>query len=110
MNVLPKLSQMYLKKYMNSFPTKTQIINQPLNTPSIPAVAPSKLPRPQRPPNIHNENLAELEEQFANYFFHFVILYLFSFKSHIKPFLVHFQNVSPNVSPNEPTHSFCIRP
>ena len=67
---------------MNSSSDKNQITNQPLNTPSILAVAPPILRRPQKPPNVHNENPAELEEQFANYFFHLVTLYLVSSKRH----------------------------
>ena len=67
---------------MNSFSTKNQTIIQPLNTPSIPAVAPQILPRPQIPSNVHIENPAELEEQFANYFSQLVILNPFSFKKH----------------------------
>ena len=68
--------------YKKPFLQKNQTINQPLNTPSIAAVAPQILPRPQRPSNIHIENPVELEEQFANYFFQLVILYLFSFKNY----------------------------
>ena len=67
---------------MNSFFTKNQINIEQLNTASIPAVASPILPRPQIPSNIYTKNLVEFEEQFANYFFQLVILYLFSFKRH----------------------------
>ena len=68
---------------MNSFSKKNQLIHQSLNTPSIPAVAPPILPRPQILPNVHIKNPAELEENFKNYFFHLVTLYPFSFKRHV---------------------------
>ena len=75
------LSKIHLK-YMASFSTKTQIINQLLNKPFIPAVTPQTLPRPQIPPNTPTENFAELEKQVAKYFFQLVLLYPFSFRQH----------------------------
>ena len=83
---------------MTSFPTKTQVINQPLTKRSNPAVSPQILPRPQIPPNTPAENFTELEEQFADYFFQLVILYHFSF-------FISFNNISSNLFSNEPPHS-----
>ena len=51
---------------MISFSTNAQINNQPLNKPSITAVASQVLRTPQTPPNTPIKSFAELKEQFAN--------------------------------------------
>ena len=65
---------------MNSSSNYNPSPNPHLDTPSIPAVPPPILERPQITPNLNNEQFAELQENFERYFFDLLVLYLFSSK------------------------------